>query len=86
MFAKTQVTGPDKHPLYRALVAAEPHARFRDDSKLRAHLPAVDTGEVHWNFEKFLLDRQGAVVGRFAPDTEPSDPALVTAIEAALAA
>ena len=32
---------------------------------------------VLWNFEKFLIDRKGAVIGRFAPDTAPDDPALV---------
>jgi len=38
----------------------------------------------HWNFEKFLIDRQGAVAGRFRSRTTPMDPALVGAIERAL--
>ena len=42
--------------------------------------------EVLWNFEKFLIGRDGKVVGRFSPDTAPDDPALVAAIEQALAA
>jgi glutathione peroxidase len=37
-----------------------------------------------WNFEKFLLSRNGEVVARFSPDTKPSDPALIAAIEAEL--
>ena len=37
-----------------------------------------------WNFEKFLIARDGSVAGRFAPTTTPDDPALVSAIEAAL--
>jgi glutathione peroxidase len=37
---------------------------------------------VLWNFEKFLVDRSGAVVGRFAPDTPPDNPTIVAAIEA----
>ena len=40
--------------------------------------------EVLWNFEKFLVGRDGEVVARFAPDTTPDDPALVAAIEGAL--
>jgi glutathione peroxidase len=86
MVAKIAVTGPDKHPLYRALTDAEPTAVYREDSSLLPYVPDPDPGEVHWNFEKFLVDRSGAVVGRFAPDTEPQDPTIVGAIEAALAA
>jgi glutathione peroxidase len=41
--------------------------------------------EVVWNFEKFLINRQGQVVRRFAPDTAPDAPKLVEAIEAELA-
>ena len=41
--------------------------------------------EVLWNFEKFLIAKDGSVAGRFAPGTEPNDPALVGAIEAELA-
>ncbi len=86
MFGKIAVTGADKHPLYRALIEAEPVASFPEGSALRAHLADPESPEVHWNFEKFLVDRGGAVVGRFAPDTEPQDPSLVRAIETALAA
>jgi glutathione peroxidase len=41
--------------------------------------------EVVWNFEKFLVGRDGKVVGRFAPDVGPDDPRLLTAIDAELA-
>ena len=41
--------------------------------------------EVLWNFEKFLIGRDGKILARFAPDTAPDDPALVAAITAALA-
>jgi len=37
-----------------------------------------------WNFEKFLVGRDGSVIGRFAPDMTPEDPTVVAAIEAAL--
>ena len=46
----------------------------------------ADKTEVLWNFEKFLIDRRGEVVARFAPDVTAEDPRLVAAVEAALAA
>ena len=42
--------------------------------------------DVQWNFEKFLIGRDGKVIGRFSPRTQPSDPKVVSAVEAALAA
>lgn len=88
MFAKIAVTGPGKHPLYEALIAARPDATFKQDSALLKRLPrgAAEPGAVHWNFEKFLVGRDGSVAGRFAPDTAPQDAAIVQAIEVALAA
>jgi len=44
-----------------------------------------DDPEVLWNFEKFLIARDGSVAGRFAPGTAPQDPLLTGAIEAELA-
>lgn len=94
MFSKITVTGPGKHPLYAELVAAQPE-RIATDDGLRTHLaeyaeahglPAPNAlPELLWNFEKFLVDRRGAVIARFAPDLTPEDPRLVRAIEAALA-
>ncbi len=89
MFAKIAVTGPDKHPLYAALTAAAPVAAgdaegFR--AKLRGYgMTPNPEPEVLWNFEKFLIGRDGSVAGRFAPTTAPDDPALVAAIETELA-
>lgn len=85
MFAKITVTGPDKHPLYKALTQAQPKAEFKQDSTFLKHLPKRDSGnDVHWNFEKFLIDRAGTAIRRFAPDTKPEDMTVVGAIEAAL--
>lgn len=90
MFEKIAVTGPERHPLYDALVEAQPAAASVSGSDFRAKLagygiqPKSDT-DVLWNFEKFVVDRNGAVVARFAPDTAPDAPALVEAIEGALA-
>ena len=88
MFSKIAVTGPDKHPLYKALIAARPEAEFKPDSALLKRLPQreAEPGGIHWNFEKFLLGRDGAVLARFAPDTKPEDNTVARAIEASLAA
>lgn len=72
MFAKVDVNGDGACPLYK-------------------HLTSVDTkpkgsGKIGWNFEKFVLDRKGNVVGRFAPNTSPDNPALLKLIETSLAA
>lgn len=85
MFSKIVVTGPKKHPLYEALTTALPEAEFKEDSRLRERLGGNGGSEVHWNFEKFLIDRSGKVVRRFAPDTEPQNTVVLQAIEAALA-
>jgi glutathione peroxidase len=85
MFAKIPVVGADKHPLYRALIEAMPEtqgdtAGFRD--KLRGYgMTPNPEPEILWNFEKFLIGRDGRVVARFAPTTAPDDAALVAAIE-----
>ncbi len=47
-------------------------------------LTAAEPGDITWNFEKFLIDRNGKVVARFAPAVTPEDPALLEAIDDAL--
>ncbi len=89
MFSKLVATGPDKHPLYAALTAARPKAAGDGDSmreglRSRGRTPTEEP-EVLWNFEKFLVSRDGKVVGRFVPRTEPNAPELEAAIEAELA-
>ena len=88
MFSKIAVSGSDRHPLYGALIEAMPKAAFKQDSRLLSMLAGRERepGGIHWNFEKFLVARDGSVVARFAPDTEPGDEAIREAIEAALAA
>jgi len=90
LFSKIVVKGPGQHPLYAALTRARPDATNQPGSDFRGKLEqhGVDVGapqEITWNFEKFLLDRQGQVVARFAPDVKPSDPVLVAAVERELA-
>jgi glutathione peroxidase len=88
MFEKITVAGPRKHPLYASLIAAQPKPTTSTDS-LRQHL--IEFGvtpnpepEVLWNFEKFLVNRAGTPVARFAPDVEPEDPKIIQRIETEL--
>jgi glutathione peroxidase len=70
MFSKIDVNGDDACPLYK-------------------HLTSLDTkpkgaGKIEWNFEKFVLNRKGEVVARFAPRTKPDAPEVLKVIEAEL--
>jgi glutathione peroxidase len=67
MTDKVEVNGPGRHPVYEELVQAV-------DEK-------GETGDVSWNFEKFLLDGSGSVVARFSPTVVPDDPRVLSAIE-----
>ncbi len=72
MTEKADVNGEGRHPLYERLVGT---------ADAEGH-----TGDVRWNFEKFLLAPDGRVAGRFSPQTEPDAPELVAAVEQALPA
>lgn len=90
MFSKLATKGPAQHPLYAKLVAARPEARSADagafQEKLAKHgLAPKAPSDVSWNFEKFLIDRSGQVVDRFAPQVTPDADIVVTAIERELA-
>ena len=93
LFEKITVVGPEKHPLYAALIAAQPVAENTHGTELRDHLAEYMAGsgtapnpepEVLWNFEKFLVSRDGKVVGRFSPDIAPDEAVLVRAVESAI--
>lgn len=70
MMAKISVKGADKAPLYKYLTE-EPTAKF--------------PGDITWNFNKFIVGRDGHVVARFNSPVKPDSPELVKAVEAALA-
>ncbi|MEU7768417.1 glutathione peroxidase [Nocardia sp. NPDC049190] len=70
LLEKTDVNGDSRHELYRTL------AEFVDADG--------NAGDIQWNFEKFLIDRDGKVAGRFRPTVTPEAPELVSAIEAVL--
>jgi glutathione peroxidase len=86
--AKISVVGEDQHPLYRALTQAVPHAEGDPEThreRLRSYqIEANDDPDILWNFEKFLIDREGNVSRRFSPSMAPDDPILVSAIDEAL--
>lgn len=88
MFSKISVVGDDQHPLYRELTHSIPTPAGNPEAhreRLKGFgIATTDEPDVLWNFEKFLVGRDGSVIGRFAPNMVPDDPALVDAIEAAL--
>ena len=71
MFAKLDVNGDGRHPLYTELTAV-PDAEG-------------EAGDVQWNFEKFLIGKDGSIVARFRPMTDPESAEVLAAIEANLA-
>jgi len=70
MFSKISVKGTDQHPFYTYLTNKESNPGF--------------DGDITWNFEKFLVGKDGKVLARFSPKTKPDDPKIAEAIEAAL--
>jgi len=71
MFSKIVVKGAGQSPLYKWLTSKETNPEH--------------AGDVTWNFEKFLISRDGSVIARFKPGTDPTDDEVVQAIEQALA-
>ena len=71
MFSKIDVNGDQAAPLFKQLTSKEVFPK--------------DSGKVNWNFEKFLVSKEGKVVGRFRTDVEPDSAEVVKAIEAELA-
>ena len=71
MFAKIDVNGETACGLYKHLTALD--------------TPPKGAGKVSWNFEKFVIGKDGKVVARFEPRTKPDAPEVLKAIESALA-
>ena len=79
-FAKIEVNGENEAPLYTILKAAMPEesvSGMKDKIAMKAieklSKTATKPGDIKWNFTKFLLDREGNVVARFAPTDKPKD-------------
>jgi len=88
LFAKISVLGAGRHPLYTALTEALPDATGEGPmrEKLKGYgVDPANRADVLWNFEKFVIGRDGRVVARFAPDVTAEDPRLVAALETELA-
>jgi len=87
IMSKISVVGADQHPLYAALTTQVPYADGKEDfrANLRSFdLDPTDDPDVLWNFEKFLIGRQGDVVSRFAPSVAPDDAELIATLDAEL--
>ncbi len=88
LFSKITVTGADKHPLYRALTQAIPAAAGSDGMRKNLQgygITPTEAPEVLWNFEKFLIARDGTVAARFSPDAAADNSQVRAAIERELA-
>jgi len=70
MFDKLEVNGENRHPLYISLAGKD----------------SPFPGDIHWNFTKFLIGRDGKIIGRFDSKVKPDSPEITQAIETALAA
>lgn len=71
LFSKVDVNGENAAPLYKALTSTE--------------TKPVGPGKISWNFEKFVIGKDGQVVARFSPKTSPTDPEVIKVLEAELA-
>jgi glutathione peroxidase len=70
LYEKIDVNGANRHPVYEQLVTTPDGEGY--------------TGDIRWNFEKFLVSPEGEVVGRFNPTVTPDNPDLVAAIDSQL--
>ncbi len=70
LFSKISVAGKNIHPLYQCLTSPETNGEF--------------AGPITWNFNKFLIDKNGITIARFASEIDPLDPRITEAVEAAL--
>lgn len=91
MFSKIIVKGEGQHPLYKYLTETKKDAimnpagnlmSFLEEKNLLGNIPY----DIKWNFEKFLIGKNGQVLARFAPDIDPQDPVVINEIKKALEA
>lgn len=90
MFSKIDVNGEHRHALYQKLVSAAPVALAPQGSGFYARMDSKgrgpqQPGDILWNFEKFLLGRDGEIRQRFSPDMTPDDATLTEKLRQALA-
>jgi glutathione peroxidase len=89
LFSKISVKGDDQHELYQYLTNARPETDINDgvfEEKLAGYGTRRSApNDVLWNFEKFLIGKNGEVAARFAPDVTADDARLIEKLEAELA-
>lgn len=86
MFSKIVVKGEGQHPLYQFLTSKKSEATELPGGKLKTILKekgllSGQPSDISWNFEKFLIDRKGNIIGRFAPDVPPESEMIKGVIE-----
>lgn len=86
LFSKISVKGEDRHPLYSALTDERPTPDISNGDKFEKQLEGFgqlrsQPSDILWNFEKFLIGKDGSVAARIAPDVTVEDPRVVARIE-----
>lgn len=89
LFEKISVKGDDQHPLYQHLISERPQADVSNgngfEEKLKGHDQYRENpDDILWNFEKFVVGRDGKVAARIAPDVPAEDERVTAAIDKAL--
>lgn len=76
-FSKIEVNGENEEPLYKYLKTQAEEFRNKDSvefyGKVKKYTPDIEENDIRWNFTKFLIDKEGNVVGRFAPNITPEE-------------
>jgi len=90
LFQKISVKGDDQHPLYGFLTAEKREADISNGDEFETKLAGFgqvreDPKDLLWNFEKFLIGKDGTIAARIAPDVTAEDPRVVSAVQAELA-
>lgn len=90
MFEKIVVKGNGQHPLYQFLTQQKPEAILIEGDKFEKSLNSYgifreSKADILWNFEKFLISKDGTVLARFAPDIKPENEIIIKHLEKALA-
>lgn len=85
LFSKISVKGEDQHPLYKHLTGTHPKTDVGSDNflmKLKSFGQSLtNPNDIVWNFEKFLVNKNGEIVARFAPDITAEDARLINRVE-----
>ncbi len=90
MFSKIEINGENRHPLYASLIEAHPNTDVTNGDDMLNNLikfghKHLNETDVLWNFEKFLIGKNGEVAARFAPDVTAEDERLTAKVKEELA-